>query len=284
MDHVHITTRTRAAKADTLGRCLLLGVLLVVQPGCFTVARQNSAFPATWQEIADDHTRMRTEAVGLTRPVLVLSGYRSPSLVARKLAYEIRRLTGAEPEQIAWLSYIDAGTIEGPARRAVALVEKRFPSDDPEWTTEVDVVAVSMGGLVARLASADPELRDEPGGKRLRIRTLYTLGSPHRGAVLAERIRLDDASRDMKPGSSFLERLDGAFEERGYEVVPYAVLRDGWVGATRSAPVGQDPIWVPGRWVLSHHMISLNRRIQADLARRLRGEEPLGSPSMPPRD
>lgn len=256
----------------------------IASAGCFTVQRHNPSFPASWREIAAEHTRMRAEPVGVERPVLVLSGYRSPSLVAKRLAYEIRRLTGAKSEMVVTLAYLDAGTIEEPARRAVSLVEKRFPSDDPEWTAEVDVVAVSMGGLVARLAAADPALRGEPGGKRLRIGTLYTLASPHRGAVLAETIRLDDATRAMRPGSEWLANLDVAFGDRAYEVVPYAVLRDGWVGAKHASPPGQEPIWAPGRWVMSHHMVSFNRRIQADLARRLRGETPLGLPSEPPRD
>lgn len=256
----------------------------LVSAGCFTVHRHNPAFPATWRQIADEHARMRAESVGLTRPVLVLSGYRSPSLVARRLAYEIRRLTGAERDEVVSLAYLDAGTIEEPARRAVAFVERSFPSDDPVWTTEVDVVAVSMGGLVARLAAADPGLRGEPGGKRLRIGTLYSLASPHRGARLAARIRPDRAARDMRPGSALLAELDRALSDRSYEMVPYAVLRDGWVGARHAAPVGQDPIWVPGRWVMSHHLVSFNRRILADLGRRLRGEEPLGRASEPPRE
>lgn len=252
--------------------------------GCFTVPATNPAFPASWREVSAEHARMWASPTGLGRPVLVLSGYRAPWPVARRLAYEIRRLTGAERSLLVPLAYPWDATIEGPARKAVALVEDRFPSDDPDWTTEVDVVAVSMGGLVARLAAADPALRGEAGGKRLRIRTLYTLASPHRGAKLAETIRLDAASRDMRPGSDFLKRLDEAIKERSYEVVPYAVLRDGWVGAKNAAPRGMDPVWVPGRLILSHHLVSFNDRILADLARRLRGEEPLGRPSPPPRD
>lgn len=261
------------------------GVAVVVTiglAGCFTIHVDNPSFPATSREIDAEHKRMRAEPVGLERPVIVLSGYRSPSPVVNRLAERIRRLTGAERERIATLAYIWSGTVEGPARKAVARVEEQWPSDDPEWTTEVDVVAISMGGLVARLAAADPELRGEPGGKRLRIRTLYTLASPHRGARLADWIRLDSAGCSMKPGSAFLASLDEAFGDRAYEVVPYAVLRDGWVGARHASPVGQEPIWVSGRFVMSHHMVSFNRRIQADLARRLRGEEPLGLPNEPP--
>lgn len=266
--------------------CSLVGMSLVCLTGggCVQIERFNPDFPATHEEILADRQRMRDNPVDLERPVIVLSGYRSPSGASAGLARQIRRLTGAQREQVVPIAYAFAGTIERPAAKVVELVEQRFPSDDPQWTTEVDVVAISMGGLVARLAAAESELRGEPGGKSLRIGTLYTLASPHRGAVLADWLTLDRASRDMVAGSGFLQSLDAALGEAEYEVVPYAVLRDGWVGATRAAPVGQDPIWVPGRLFLSHHMVSMNRRIQTDLARRLRGEEPVGGPSQPPWD
>ena len=256
----------------------------VALTGCFTIHVDNPAFPAKGAEIEADLSRMRAEPVGIQRPVLVLGGYRSPMPIAKGLAGRLCELTGASRDEVVDLSYIFSDTVEGPARRAVALVEARFPSDDPDWTTEVDVVAISMGGLVARLAAAEPELRGEPGGKRLRIRTIYSLASPHRGAILADWIRLDSACRSMQPGSAFLASLDEAFAGRDYEVVPYAVLRDTWVGARHASPVGMEPIWVSGRVMLSHHLVSFNKRIQADVARRLRGEEPLGLPSEPPRE
>ncbi|RNC80434.1 MAG: hypothetical protein ED559_01075 [Phycisphaera sp.] len=266
--------------------CCLVGLALscLTVGGCVQLERLNPDFPATHEEILSDRQRMRDNPVGLERPVLVLSGYRSPSLVASRLKRTIRRHTGADSGEIATLAYVWSGSVEEPARRAVARVEDRFPSDDSKWTSEVDVVAVSMGGLVARLAASDPELRGEPGGKRLRIGTLYTLATPHRGAKLAEDIHLDSATRAMIPGSDFLRVMDESFASRGYEVVPYAVLNDSWVGATKAAPVGQDPIWTAGRVFLSHHMVSLDSRIQTDLLRRLRGEKPIGQPGTPPSD
>ncbi|GAB5497466.1 MAG: hypothetical protein Phyf2KO_25460 [Phycisphaerales bacterium] len=246
--------------------------------------RFNPAFPATHKEVLEDRQRMRDNPVALERPVIVLSGYRSPSGASSGLARQIRKLTGAQHDQVVPIAYAFAGTIGTPAGKVIDRVEQNFPSDDPMWTTEVDVVAISMGGLVARLAAAELELRGEPHGKRLKIGTLYTLASPHRGALLADWIAVDSASRDMVAGSELLSALDAAFVSADYELVPYAVLRDGWVGATRAAPVGQEPIWVPGRLFMSHHMVSLNRRIQTDLARRLRGEEPMGRPSQPPRN
>ncbi len=214
---MRLLTRAGVAVAVTIGLA-----------GCFTIPAQNPSYPATTREIDADLSRMVREPVRLERPVLVLSGYRSPHPVASRLAERLRELTGAERQEMQSLAYIWSGTVEEPARKAVARVEELWPSDDPDWTTEVDVVAISMGG------------------------------------------------------SAFLAQLDDVFADRDYEVVPYAVLRDTWVGARHAAPVGQEPIWVPGRVMLSHHLVSFNRRIHADLARRLRGEEALGKPGEPP--
>ncbi|MFT5424253.1 MAG: pimeloyl-ACP methyl ester carboxylesterase [Phycisphaerales bacterium] len=278
--------RTRRwAKHGLIGGVIVAASL--AGASCVQLDRPNAAFPATTAQISEAREQMRADPIGLARPVIVLSGYRSPPGSSAMLAGKIRKLTGAEPEQVVYLSYMWSNTVQSPARKVVAFVEEKFPSDDPGWTTEVDVVAISMGGLVARLAAADPALRDEPDdgiGKRLKIHTLYTLGSPHRGSILADKIAVDPASRSMVAGSDFLEALDSEFSTADYKIVPYAVLRDNWVGAKRSAPFGQEPIWVSGRLIFSHHMIGLNRRIQADLARRLRGEEPLGQPSEPPRN
>ena len=207
------------------------------------------------------------------------------------LAKRVRKLTGADEDRVISLSYMWGDDIPEIADGVARDVAEAFGSEIDEatgmrWTTEVDVVAISMGGLVARTAFADPTEVGRELGVRLNINTLYTLGTPHRGAKLAKWIRLDDASAQMKPGSDFLADLDDATlgEEHDLTIVPYATLRDTWVGASNSAPTGQDPIWVPGRLVLSHHLLTLDKRIQADLGRRLRGEEPLGTRSAPPRD
>lgn len=261
---------------------------LVFAGSHITVSADSTSFTQRPEEIHAHLDRMACEPVGLARPIIVLSGYRGHSGAARELARKIRELTGADESQVLTLSYMFDGSIEEPARKLVALVEEHFPSGDPELTSRVDIVGISMGGLVARAAAADPALiydhAEAARSKRLSIGTLYTLATPHRGARLANRIRVDDASAAMASGSTFLAALDAELETATYDIVPYAVLRDRWVGATRTAPIGQDPIWIAGQLVRSHHMVSKNQWIQADLGRRLRGEEPLGRPSEPPRD
>jgi pimeloyl-ACP methyl ester carboxylesterase len=259
---------------------VLVGVGAVAAAACIRLPAHNPAFPATSADISRELERMRAAPTGLDRPVLVLSGWRSPPGTAAFIAGRIEALTGAEEGQVVVMSYPFTDSITPLGDRVVAFVDRHWPSDDPAATTEVDVVAISMGGLVARWAASD---RGD-GSRRLRIATLYTLASPHRGAALADYIGIDEATRQMHAGSAFLERLDDGLGDAGYTVVPYAVLRDGWVGATNTAPPGTQPIWVPGRLILSHHLVALDRRIATDLALRLRGEPPLASPSTPPRD
>ena len=69
----------------------------------------------------------------------------------------------------------------------------------------------------------------------------------------------------------------------------YAQLRDWWVGAGRAAPPGMVPIWTDTEGaaarVFSHFQINFNRRVLRDIARRLRGEEPVARcGSLPPCD
>ncbi len=269
------------------------GATAFVLASCIHLDHPNPAYPASNAQVRDAIDEMEAAPVGVTRPVVVLSGYRAPSFSANNLASTVRELTGAKEDRVLAISYVFGDDIPTLADRVAQKVAEAFGSDvDPltgeRWTHEVDVVAVSMGGLVARTAWAEPTDVGRELGVRLNIKTLYTLGTPHKGAKIARYIHIDDAARQMIPGSAFLANLREASPGGGgsgsYTIVPYATLRDGWVGARNSAPEGQEPIWVPGRVVLSHQLITLENRILADLGRRLRGEVPLGEPSAPPRD
>lgn len=77
-------------------------------------------------------------------------------------------------------------------RRVIAVNE--LPDD-----AKVDVVAHSMGGVVTRIALEDPETA-------ARVRTVVTLGTPHRGtyaARYADTIR----ARALRPKSELMTRL-----------------------------------------------------------------------------
>jgi len=244
---------------------------------CPRLPVSNPAYPATDAEVEADIRRMIENPAGMERPVLVLAGWRAPAFAARSLARDIQRVTGAEEGRVISVSYHLLRTIPDCAEKALDAAASAFGMADDERTNPVDVVAVSMGGLVARLAAMGI------GGRRLGIRTLYTLASPHKGAKLAKLIRPDEAAQDMRPGSEFLARLDGGLQGATYQIVPYAVRRDGWVGERRTTPPGMAPIWVPGRIWCGHLLVWSDRRILADVGRRLRGEEPLGRPGPLPR-
>jgi pimeloyl-ACP methyl ester carboxylesterase len=151
----------------------------------------------------------------------------------------------------------------------VGRVERAFDSGEGYETVEVDVVGVSMGGLVARFAAIDS------GGvhKRLVIKRLFTISTPHRGAELAALPTADRKQLGMRAGSAFLAALYAA--EQGYEIVPYARLGDVIVGVENCAPEGEVPIWVRNRFLEPAHMAAQrDPRFTADIARRVRGEAP----------
>ncbi len=194
------------------------------------------------------------------------------------LARKLHRLVGsAQTLAIAFPLHF---RFESAAAYAVRLISERFPSPDTGATVEVDVVGISMGGLIARLAATP-----RASSPRLRIARLFTLGTPHRGAKVAHLIRPDPTVRDMRPGSAFLQQLDDALPRAEYELTCYARLGDSWVGARNTAPPGQDPIWIRGPRFMSHVTISSDALIITDIARRIRNEPPLPvRASPPPRD
>lgn len=83
---------------------------------------------------------------------------------------------------------------------------------------EVDVVAHSLGGLVARAALLELERR----GATARVRTLVTLGTPHAGSHLA-RYANTVTTRDLRPGSPLLARLDAQLPWKGPPAQPRLV-------------------------------------------------------------
>ncbi len=212
----------------------------------------------------------RSERGGLERPVLCLSGWRAWPVMAAGVARRLSGMTGAPFDSFGRVSFQEVGSFAGAVRKVMAEVEEKWGSAD----VELDVVAVSMGGLVARAAAAG--MFD---GERLRVKRLFTLASPHLGASLAGVVALDSSARDMKPGSEFLRALDEVEREqggRGYELVCYARTRDWWVGAKQTAPAGMDPIWVDAPLVtMSHLCVTMDRRILGDVAHRLTGKEPI---------
>ncbi len=248
----------------------------------------NPDVPLTHADAALEFERMRATPISPKRPVLVLAGYHAWQLTVASTARTLRSLVGGESPLYHAIAYPLSSDIESIARYVVREADRRWPNDghwEPHRTTEIDVVGVSMGGIVARVAAQLPLI---DGQKRLRIARLFTLATPHRGALLADalpRFARDRAASDLRADSPLLARLNAGLPTAKYDLTCYARLNDRWVGSTRAAPPGRDPIWVGGLRVMSHSLITLDARILADIARRLRGEEPLARrASPPPRD
>ena len=232
----------------------------------------NPSFAVSVYDAQRELSEMRSQPKPLQRPLVILSGFADPGFASNNLRSEFRKVTG--DDRVIGVSFLFCGDFDDCRRRVIEAVDKAFPGDDPEWTTEVDVVGVSMGGLVGRYAAVASN--DPAQSRRLRIARLFTISTPHRGAAWAVLPALNRMHRAMRPDSSFLRGLAEAEAEGGdYEIYPYVRLGDAIVGATNAAPHGRSPWWVPGEALQDAHlMASLDARIVADVARRLRGEPP----------
>ena len=78
-----------------------------------------------------------------------------------------------------------------------------FVSDVREATGQdsVEIVAHSLGGIIARLAMAEH-------GVDARVETLITLGTPHKGTHAA-RFANTELARELRPDSELMQRLAG---------------------------------------------------------------------------
>lgn len=234
----------------------------------------NPAFDVTMTEARDELRAMREDPRDLDRPVVVLSGIYDPGLIGWSVVRSLDRIsTDAHP--VIGVAFPLTWSFDACRDHVFDVVDRKLGIDGEAYTGEVDVVGLSMGGLVARYCTM-PRAED---GRSLDIRRLYTVASPHRGARLAGLAFFDARARDMNVGSPFLVALDAHRREHPMDIVAYARLDDMIVGEHRSAPTGQQSYWVATPFGEFGHLSShRDARILADIARRLRGEPPLTAP------
>jgi pimeloyl-ACP methyl ester carboxylesterase len=241
---------------------------ILIAGGC-SAPRTNPSFAVTTTDARADLKRMSDAPIQPPRPIVIVGGYSDPGFVAADLAGRLRRIL----QPGAAIIPVDVGlsfSMEGARDRLLARVEEALDCEGKDCTPEVDVVAVSMGGLVARYAAVPRE-----DGPRLKIARLFTISSPHRGARLAALPTLESRVVDMRAGSPFLCRLDDPNCTTGFELIPYGRLNDAIVGAENTAPPGRTPWWVDTPALQPSHLFGhSDPRILADIARRIRGEEP----------
>ncbi|MCC6427155.1 MAG: hypothetical protein IT435_10090 [Phycisphaerales bacterium] len=227
--------------------------------------------------IAGHRRRMRSTPVSLQRPVVVLGGWRSPKLMTWMLAGRLASLTSGNRDDFLRISYPLIGDVERAGRAARDQIVEWLEHRGMDGDQPVDVVAISMGGLVARLLASG-----SLGGRQIAIERLFTLATPHRGARLARWFRPDRAAAAMQAGSGTLMSLDAAQSDatsRPGEIVCYVQRRDWWVGTWNTSLEGHSLRCVRPRGpisaLMSHFTVHQHPAIIVELACRLRGEEGL---------
>lgn len=245
--------------------------LCLAASGCSADRPLNPSFPLRMEDARAALRAMEADRKPFERPVVVVGGYLDPGIAAHRVARRFRRIT-TQPEQVIEVVFWSNARFETCRARLVDKVRAAFPCDDSDGTVEVDVVGISMGGLVAMYAALEPS----EGDCRLRIRRLFTIATPHQGARLASLPTLDRRQIEMRRGSGFLGSIRRVWRgEEPIELIPYVRLGDVIVGSENAAPEGEMAWWVANPPFESAHLDSPHdARITADIARRLRGEAP----------
>ncbi|MFC1652266.1 esterase/lipase family protein [Planctomycetota bacterium] len=236
---------------------------------------KNPSFLVDTDEAAARLAKQRVMQPKLVRPVVVLSGYADPGIAPYYLRAELGKVFN--DDRIIGMSFYTSLTMDECRARLIEKTHRAFPSHNPNETVCVDVVAHSMGGLVARYAAMDL-----PGKPRLRIERLFTIATPHQGATIAYPPSPDPRVRYMHAGSEFLETLDWAFPNRDYEMICYTRLGDTIVPPKNAAPPNYPLWWVPNLPLSGSHVEAPgDPRIFLDIVRRLRYFPPItvGTPT-----
>lgn len=254
-----------------------VGALLLMVPslflvGCIDSTPVNPSFSVTPNQAQKALSNAAAHPKPLRRPLVIVGGFLDP-LGSQLLAHDFRNYFHDDACIIA-VPLFAAGSFEDCRKRIVDAVDGAFPGTDPRWTTEVDVIGVSLGGLAARYAAEPPKT---PGIRRLCIARLFTIASPLRGANLANWLpcNLHPLQASMRSGSPMLKSMDAAAYEPGncYPIYPYVCATDYIVGADNAAPADRIAWWINRvPWMPPHSSAYLDPRIRADIVRRLRDE------------
>lgn len=256
--------------------CLVILILTsyAALGGCSSANQMNPSFPLTVGDANEALKEMRDDPKPLERPVLVIGGWMNTGLMTSRLAGVLRGCA-ADDNKIAHVAMVGYSTFDRCRERVIRAVDEELGTT-PESiaaneTIEVDVVAFSMGGLVARYAAAERT----DGAKRLNIKHLYTIATPHCGANMAPLAGFEPRALEMQHGSALLSLLNNNIPDPGYELTAYVRLGDLTVGQDNCALPGSCAWWVPNRpFEGAHNDAFRDPRILADIARRLRGETP----------
>lgn len=256
-------------------------------------AYQNPAVTTSPRDVERAIAEMLASKKSLARPVLILNGYHGWSGLAYSHRDRLATLTSKNRDDFLAVSYAFATDIIDASTRVLNAVQERW-ADANGNVPQLDVLGISMGGLVARWCAMSPDARaklpvvaGQRGGRsgstprlQLDIARLFTFASPHRGAILADKIAPDPAGQAMKTDSKFVAAMNDeevVRQTRIGEMICYTQLRDTWVGARNTSPPGVHPCWVDGPPLFAHFTAARNPIVFADVARQLRNEPRLMS-------
>lgn len=252
--------------------CLIISLFVITWglTGCNVGQPDNPSFPVSPQQAEQAIDQMELNPKAPVRPVVIAGGWGGTNLANLPVTRELRRALG--PRNVIIVTFSGAKTFEECRRRLIGGVQRAMQSTDPMTTPEVDVVGVSLGGLVAVDAAGTPP---NPGKdpRRLRIVNLYAISTPFRGANLA----FMPGSKfldDMMEDSDYLKRIRAEVKAADYNVIAYGRMGDFWVGVDNVEATGYPFYWLPNRAFEDAHHGFNDPRIIADIARRLRGEQP----------
>jgi len=159
----------------------------------------------------------------MDRPVLIIHGFgatrNSPWIeTLRRKFIE----AGYEKSDIHMMDYSDNGipwTSVGSPRRYAENLKKKVrkilygkKGRQEENLEEVNIVAHSMGGLVARWY-----IEELDGGKN--VNKLITLGTPHRGTEMAKLTFWTAGAKSMIPKNEFIKELNSSPLAKGVKYV-----------------------------------------------------------------
>ena len=166
--------------------------------GCTAAEKKRSREVAAEQRDAELELKEMAETPKpLRRPVLLLTGWmESPSNWKRFRAW-LESSTSVGDREILCPDLRGPGGLAAAVEQVLALCADRG---------EVDVVAHSAGGLVAREAA-----RESRGDKRLRIARLFAIATPHQGSPWGKFwpiLPYPLQAADCRPQSEFLASLD----------------------------------------------------------------------------
>lgn len=130
----------------------------------------------------------------MPNPIILIHGIKDTAAKMEPMARYLRS-RGREVHSVTLTPSWGQVGLEVLAEQLKSFIDARVDASQP-----IDIVAFSMGGLVARYYI-------QRLGGLSRVKHFVTLATPHRGTYLAY-VLSNVAGRQMRPGSDFLRALD----------------------------------------------------------------------------